>query len=485
MEEFEFKGLWWFPQFPNHQVAGTLRFHPVDGAVLETMGDNFTGPITELFGVRDEPFTGATLIPQNIVIDTICGYTNKGDAVTLWKCVQGGENWAIGYVGSTIRAQAVFIGCHFEKGEDIVFDSMAINYSHLESWLGITGFSGGFRRSETGEYLGGEIKYELPDRVEFRVNNLNIAFYHKLGLASDLFVDIHTKQTTFVEITPDNPMHYNDYYSDIIYHLRNFLSLGTGTAVLPLVVKARNKNCTLENSKGESIPRDVYIFYTAKGSTIGERKQIDRWDMLFRYQDIVDEFQTCLQNWFMRAEKLRPVFDLYFGIFYIPSMYVHLEFLTLAQALETYHRRMYDGMFMPLDQYETIRQTLNQAIPKTLDDDHRNSLKSRIQFGYEYSLRKRLKHLLTDVLAPYRPTVDRLVGRHSEFINDLVNTRNYLTHYTEELDKVAVTDPQGQYNFVQKMRLLMQLCLFIELGLPAETVEKLVLDNRRFKHWSR
>jgi hypothetical protein len=386
----------------------------------------------------------------------------------------------VGYVGSRYRVEVVFKGCHSAKEEDIVFDSIAINYSHLETWLGITGFSGGFRIAEAGN-VNGEIKYELPERTAYRVDDLTIAFYHVLNVAGDRLVDIHAKQTSFVEITPDHPMHYNDYHQKVIYHLRNFLSLGTGTAVLPLIVKARSKACTSEDSKGESVPCDVHIFYIAKGAAVAEKKHLDRRDMPFRYQDIADDFPKYLRCWFTKAEKLRPVFDLYFGIFYVPSMYVHLEFLTLAQALETYHRRMHDGVFMPPEQYKAIQQALNRAIPQRLDSDHRDALESRIQFGNEYPLRKRLKLILAEVLAPYKPTVDRLV--YDGFVSEVVDTRNYLTHYTEKPGKASVTDPNEQYCLAQKMKLLMQLCLFAELGLPADTVKKLTSNSREFQRW--
>ncbi|MBI5960161.1 MAG: hypothetical protein HY866_15580 [Chloroflexi bacterium] len=465
MEEFEYKGLWWLPQSPDHQVAGTLKFHPVDGAVLETTGD--------------------TLIRQDGVIETICGYTNKGDPVTLWKCIRSGETWAVGYVSSTYQVHVIFIGCHFEKYEDIVFDSISIRYTYLEQWFGISGFSSDFKFSEKGERIGTEISYKLPERFESRIDNLNIAFYHRHRVVGDQFVDFHMNQATYVEITPDQPMHYNDFQEDVIYHLRNFLSLGTGSAILPIVIIGKNKNCTMKISENESVPRDVYIFYNPQGSILEEKRKIHPSEKLFYFQDIADNFQTHLQNWFNKAEKLLPVFDLYFGIFYIPSMYIHLEFITLAQALETYHRRMYGGVYMPAEQYEPIRKALNEAIPTGLDDSHRSSIKHKIQYGYEYSLRTRLKHILKNVLAPYQQIVDRLIGNHGEFIGQLVDTRNYLTHYTEELEKVAITDPQKQYAFVQKMKLLIQLCFLVELDLPAETVNKLTTDNRKFQFWSR
>src|SRR5690606_13894137 len=125
--------------------------------------------------------------------------------------------------------------------------------------------------------------------------------------------------------------------------------------------------------------------------------------------------------------------------------------------------------------------TVTQAIPKGLASDHRDSLKNRIKFGYQYSLRKRIKLILTEVLNPYKDIVIRIVGDYSEFNKKLVDTRNYLTHYTSEPDQLPITDPHEQYMFVQKMKLLMQLCFFIELGLSAEEVNSLVAKNHKFQ----
>ncbi|MCU0514845.1 MAG: hypothetical protein MUE40_20005, partial [Anaerolineae bacterium] len=126
MDEFEFKGLWWLPQFPDHQVAGTLKFHPVDGAVLETLYDGLGNLIANLYGIHISSSVTVTVFPKDIVIDTIYGYDNKGDAVTLFQCNYYGSH-------SDIQVKVILMGCHFEKKEDLVFDSMTINYSHLEN----------------------------------------------------------------------------------------------------------------------------------------------------------------------------------------------------------------------------------------------------------------------------------------------------------------------------------------------------------------
>lgn len=355
----------------------------------------------------------------------------------------------------------------------------------MEEWLGLGGLSYDLTLTPKGEYLDGEFKYVPPKRLEMRVNNLNIAFYHNLHVSGDMFFNIHMNQTTFLEIIPDQPMSIDDYRNNIIYHLRNFLSLGTGRAVSPIVMKGRIKNCTIESSTGESTPRDVYIFYAGLNSRINTSKQFTRRDMLFNYQDVTDNLSVYIQKWFEMAIRLRPVFDLYFGIFDMPFMYIQLQFLTLSQALETYHRRKYDGFYMAVEKYESIEQILIQAIPVDLDNSHRDSLKSRIKYGYEYSLRKRLELILKEVLEPYKRIIDRLIGNRGEFIDKVVKTRNYLTHYTEDLEQTAITDLEEQYKLVQKMKLLIQLCFLIELTLSPETVEKLSQENRKFQEYMR
>lgn len=475
MEEFEYKGLWFLPKFPNHQVSGIIKFHPVDGAMLEITGNDFDLALFEPRNDRDHLNLRVGLVTKrDRDIQIVLGYTEQGDPVTLYGCFWNGHTWATGYSGAKYRVQIVLIGQHFEKYEDIIFDSISIHYIYLEQWLGITGFSGHFTMPNKRKTISGQIKYKSPKRLKIRVNDFNISFYYDFYLSGDRFVDIHAEQKTFIEIIPDQRLHYSDYQSNIIYHIRNFLTLGIGKPVLPLLMQGRIKSQKIT----------VTIYQIIKGSTLNKKQEIQRGKMLFRYQDISDNFSNHLKNWFDKAYKMEPIFDLYFGLSYIPSIYVHLEFLTLAQCLETYHRRMYGGVYLPVEEYETIRNILNQAIPKDIDSSHRSSLKSRIQFGYEYSLRKRLGDILTTILDPYKEITEKLIGDKNKFIGSLVDTRNYLTHYTEELEKVAIIEPQEQYAFVQKMKILMQMCFFVELGFPIEVVNKLMENNDNFKFWS-
>jgi len=477
MEEFEYKGLWFLPKSPDHQVSGIIKFHPVEGATLELIGDDFTVDLFEIHSDSDQLIFGKPLITKrDRDVQIVWGYTEKGDPVTLYRCFYNGDIWATGYRGAKYRVQVILIGHHFEKYEDIKFNSILIHYTYLEQWLGITGFSGAFTRPNRTKRTSGQIKYKTPKPLKINVNNFILAFYYNFYLTGDRFVDVRAEQKTLIEIIPNQKLHYDDYQGKIIYHIRNFVSLGLQIPILPLSIQGVMKVKRQE--------KFITIFHNIKGASLSEKKKFQEKNMLFGYQNISDDFPNYLKNWFDKAEKLKSVFDLYFGLLYIPSIYVHLEFLTLAQALETYHRRMYGGTYMSQDDYKGVADVLKSAIPQDLDSAHRDSLKKRIEFGYDYSLRKRLGDIVTNILAPYQEITLKLIENKNEFIGSLVDTRNYLTHYTEELEKVAITEPQQQYIFVQKMKILMQLCFFVELGFPVEVVNKLMENNYDFKVWS-
>ncbi len=92
--------------------------------------------------------------------------------------------------------------------------------------------------------------------------------------------------------------------------------------------------------------------------------------------------------------------------------------------------------------YQPVRQKLSNAIPSELDDGHKESLRTKIKFGYELSLRNRL----TKMLAELSPELLQLVcADPKKFANLIADTRNYFSHYTAELKENAVTDTQKLY----------------------------------------
>jgi hypothetical protein len=59
------------------------------------------------------------------------------------------------------------------------------------------------------------------------------------------------------------------------------------------------------------------------------------------------------------------------------------------------------------------------------------------------------------------------------FIEKVTNTRNYLTHFTEELKAEAVLDPEGLHDLIEKMRLILQICFLEQIGFPFSEISKI------------
>lgn len=463
MEEFEHHGIWWIPEHPDKKVSGTLRFYPVDNASLDLIGS--FKDVTEL-NVFQQP---------NIIL----GLTSDGKKVTLYKCYESKSSLSMpGFLKTSFVVSVVFIGHHFKRKEDIIFDILSLEYSNLDEWTGISGFHQKLNTNSEGHLSRAEISYSYPQKVEAQLKNFRISLDYQFTM-SEAPSEFKLKQTTFLKIETHEPTHF-DEYMDICHTNQNFFTLAMGRAVYPLSIKAKTKGYQTTLSDGKVAYNDIFIFYPIREFS-ESAKQLSRYDMLFSFQDISGDFEKCFKNWFAKSETLKPVHDLYFGTLYKSSMYLRHEFLSLVQAIETYHRRTHDGKYLLDDDYlKEMYPALINAIPGTANKDFRESLKEKLLYLNEFSLRKRLK----EILASCGELTSPLINNEAGFIEDVVTTRNYLTHFDKKLETKAKMR-KDLYQLAQKIRFILEICLLKEIGLTDTTIKGLISRNQKYQHLQR
>ncbi len=460
MEEFKYNGIWWLPQNPVNKISGNLEFHPVEGANLELIGS----------------FKGLDKFNEFLQPKIILGITSNGKFITLYKCYESQSHMSMpGYISSSFIISVVLMGHHFEKEEDIIFDNLSLNYSHLEEWTRITGFKYNLESDSKTHITKHEVSYKFPQNVEAKLDNLNISFDYNFTSEGDRIKEVILKQTTFIRIEPYDSLDLNSYLTNICYHIQNFLCLAMGRAVYPLIIKGKNKGCKTELRDGSVMYNDIFIYYSIKNLSISSRKLLPN-DMLFSFVDIRDNFERCLRCWFVKSELLKPVYDLYFGTLYNPSMYLQHKFLSLIQAIESYHRRMHNGKYLSDDDYANTYETLIKAIPPDVGKDFIESLKKKLKYQNEFSLRKRLK----ETLAKCGDVINLLIHDNDKFIEDVVNTRNFLTHYDKSVGKNTKSG-EDLYKLVQIMKFIIEICFLIELEMPVESIKALISRNQRYQ----
>ena len=150
------------------------------------------------------------------------------------------------------------------------------------------------------------------------------------------------------------------------------------------------------------------------------------------------------------------------------DLWLHVEFLTLMQALEGFHRATMAGLYAAPEVCEDIRKALSNAIPQDISSDHKDALRARIKFVNEVSLRKRL-----DGLAERLPMLLRrkILGGDGTVPRNWIDTRNYYTHWDED-SRASVLVGVEMHQAHVRMRHLVRALYLDLVGIPHAALAK-------------
>jgi hypothetical protein len=143
-----------------------------------------------------------------------------------------------------------------------------------------------------------------------------------------------------------------------------------------------------------------------------------------------------------------------------------MKFVSLMQALEGLHRATNSGTYISEDEFKEVEKALTAALPTTLNSDHRASLKARIHYGNELSLRKRLKDLAGTLPEPLRHLV---LGETGTTMDRWVDTRNYFTHWDESSRDSILTDEEMYHACIRLREFFRSLVLGL-VGVPPDAI---------------
>ena len=105
-------------------------------------------------------------------------------------------------------------------------------------------------------------------------------------------------------------------------------------------------------------------------------------------------------------------------------------------------------------------------------------MEEKLAFSNELSLRRRIQ----EIYERHKDAVIDIICKKT-FVQDLVSTRNYLTHYDESLAEQAVSG-DALYPLSEQARILIECCLLYELGLSENDLNpviKRVINRRQLK----
>jgi hypothetical protein len=389
----------------------------------------------------------------------ILGRSKDQELLTLYGCIQTNTTMGIEGVRETwFFVIAALIGATFQSFESIAFGVLEATFPELIDWVGISGVVSSIPTKETLV-----ITKQNSPLVVASVHNakFSIGFKFKEHHGNR---EVSVKYVPYISIEITDEIPLKDFL-ELLYHVRNFLALAVGHSIYPdsISLLTQNVKAVLPDGTPFRTPIEL-VFHNVNWGVPHEAVNIR--GMLFELNKVQHRFESVLTNWLDKVELLEPIHSMYFGTLYNPNMFLHQKFLSLVLCLESYHRRRGHNLELPPEEGKKRVDDIVNVAP----EQHRKWLKNKLRYSNELTLRRRLKELVESF-----SFVE--VGNQGQFIEDVVNTRNYHIHYDEELKKLSA-DPTKMSMLALRLAALTEAILLVEIGL---TLDEVKLITQRIK----
>jgi len=449
--ETRIKGTWWSPESPDKKLPGELTYSSTGGAQLD-LYDYF-------FDTPDDSALRRQFTDWRI--------TANGKPATLFKCHT--RNLSMHLPGAkSARISTCFgvLGGHFSAPSEMKFCEMICELTNLADWAARSGIrvqldqsahttTFTFRVPEDvslGECNGVRVRLVFSGNVSHEQHGYRLREDCKLVVESDELVSC-------------------EVFDELVGKLQHFFAIGIGRAVYRTSTIAH-----IDQPKFMVETTPVYEdfeFIRKIDLPVDAGELLLAMQMPFSLAALEPQPALILAAYLDKHARLDPVYDLYFSTLYNRDMPTRQRFLSLAHALEAYHRAFIGGKYVTDEDYERdIKPLFLRAIPEELEPNFKVSLRNKLKYLHEFSLRKQVQ----DVCARFENLLSKLCGDPKSFSNRVSDTRNRLTH--PDANAPCEMDWKELWLLSEQVALVLSLCLLHELGFAVERIRVMLNNNR-------
>ena len=229
------------------------------------------------------------------------------------------------------------------------------------------------------------------------------------------------------------------------------------------------------------MPKEIYV----GDKPYSKGDEITNFDMLFTLDDIVTNSEV-IQNWSMIIDKIKPALNLYFSIIRYEDLPIEMQYLNIVQALETYHARF---KYNDLKKYKKhVVKLFEVEDLDDIDEKNRNAYFDTTQSDENISyiiLKSRLVDLMNDDfrLSLFPLFIGGIQVELYDFIEKIVDTRHYYTHYGKTKEEKSLRGIDLQYAIAVLMEVF-EYHFLVELGLRnSGAIGKVMKRHEKLNYW--
>lgn len=328
------------------------------------------------------------------------------------------------YAEYTINVDYCFRGLEIDSLETLKFSKVMFDVGDIIKWSGLCEYDFQWRPPENPT-----ITWKRKKDIEFSLRDgVSVSFspYFKSGFFNSTKIETTIDQHIAIELTYDIPNNWEMIWDDIT-SIRYLIGFGMECVVGIDRIEYSHPLINIHLDDGSEIICSEKVL-------LGDRDyiQTDGGDGHYYAYTLSECVKyNMFENWKKYFSLAKPILDLYFSTMSNVATQEYI-FLSFMQALETFHAR-----FVTDDVNEYLAHVDNEVYDFCGDSENAKGWKTFLADEHQRKpkcnnifLRSRLADLIfAEGLFPFRSSKK---GSNVTFIERLVDTRNYFTHYNEK-----------------------------------------------------
>lgn len=450
--KFSSVAAFWKPESPDEVMTGTLTIND-DGIRFVTSPEFFRGANVP----RPEPSQWNS---ESILRSDVLHGFFEGENCTLLNLMEVEHPGLTSYkdelqsVASTAQRASIFVsGMRTGAMDDRCLDSARYTFSSLSQFVNTP-----LMEKWGNGLITIEIQSEPKSLLDCSVLETHVRV--ELKACQTLTTDEErearlTKTVAIVEVTPPEAQSLS-WFMDIGSRLENLFSLLAGT----------------------SLVMETFFVYREDKSGAVIRKQhafVEKYKMLDSLRHSNSQLAHALSTWLSESAGFREIENLLLGVLRKGKLFVETEFLSLAQALEGFHRATGDDESkMDKVSFKALRGKIEKFLEEQkVDDETAKKVNAAVAYCNQTSFRSRLKELCGRIS---QSTLGEMKIEPDSFAASVMNTRNFFTHAGGSSDEKKEPLRGGElFLLSQKMRALLRGVFLLHLGFPEPQFKELIV----------